>query len=359
MSEPQQIYKPGADAEEEISLRELILKMREWYRYLLTKWKLIVLAGLIGGGIGLGYALIKKPVYKGVVTFVLDEEQKGGGLGGYAGLAAQFGLDLGGGAGGLFAGDNIMELMKSRNLVQRTLLTPVHFEKFNGLLIDRYIDFNHLRKGWVKKLGASSLDFRRPPATFTRVQDSLIGVVYNNILKNNLSIDKTDKKLNIITASISSQDEMFSKLFVEKLVENTSKFYIDTKTHKSRENLEILQHQTDSVRNELYQSMYGVASFQDLNQNLILQRPRVQAQKNQVNVQISSAVLQELIKNLEVAKVTLRKETPLIQVIDGPVLPLLKETIGEKKGFFFGLVLFSILSIIVILLYKIYINVIS
>ena len=39
-------------AEDEISLKELILKIKDWYRFLLTKWLVIVAAGIIGGAIG-------------------------------------------------------------------------------------------------------------------------------------------------------------------------------------------------------------------------------------------------------------------------------------------------------------------
>jgi hypothetical protein len=33
---------------DEISLKELIEKGKEWYSYLLSQWKIIVLAGIIG-----------------------------------------------------------------------------------------------------------------------------------------------------------------------------------------------------------------------------------------------------------------------------------------------------------------------
>jgi uncharacterized protein involved in exopolysaccharide biosynthesis len=43
--------------------------------------------------------------------------------------------------------------------------------------------------------------------------------------------------------------------------------------------------------------------------------------RKQVDVQANTAILTELVKQSELAKVTLRKETPLIQVIDRPILP--------------------------------------
>ena len=48
-------------AEDEISLKELILKIKDWYRFLLSKWIVLVVAAIIGGAIGVGYAFFTKP----------------------------------------------------------------------------------------------------------------------------------------------------------------------------------------------------------------------------------------------------------------------------------------------------------
>ena len=51
---------------DEISLKELILKIKEWLSYLKTKFLLIVFMGLIGGILGFTYAYFQKPTYKAV-----------------------------------------------------------------------------------------------------------------------------------------------------------------------------------------------------------------------------------------------------------------------------------------------------
>ena len=52
---------------DEISLRELIEKGKEWYAYLLSQWKIIVLAGIIGACLGLAYSFIKKPIIPTII----------------------------------------------------------------------------------------------------------------------------------------------------------------------------------------------------------------------------------------------------------------------------------------------------
>jgi uncharacterized protein involved in exopolysaccharide biosynthesis len=70
---------------------------------------------------------------------------------------------------------------------------------------------------------------------------------------------------------------------------------------------------------------------------------RAPSAKRQVDVQANTAILTELVKQTELAKVTLRKETPLIQVIDRPILPLPEDKFGIVKGIIFGGVLAGLL----------------
>ena len=90
-----------SSAEDEISLKDLLLKIKEWYTYLLSKWLIIVAAGIIGGGIGLMKTLNEKPICTATLSFVLEDEKSGGG-GGLSGLASQFGIDVGGSTSSIF-----------------------------------------------------------------------------------------------------------------------------------------------------------------------------------------------------------------------------------------------------------------
>ena len=96
--------------------------------------------------------------------------------------------------------------------------------------------------------------------------------------------------------------------------------------------------QTDSIRGELNGAITGVAVATDntFGLNPAMNVRRVPSSRRQVDVQANSAILTELVKQTELAKVTVRKDTPLIQVIDRPILPLAKERFGKLKGIVFG-----------------------
>jgi len=115
---------------DEVSLMDVVLKARMVKRYLLKKKITIIIGCLIGSCLGLIYSFIKKPIYKAQISFTIQDERTGGALSGALGLASQMGFDLGSvDAGGEFSGDNLLELMKSRFVVQRTLMTTIDLNK--------------------------------------------------------------------------------------------------------------------------------------------------------------------------------------------------------------------------------------
>ncbi|EDM37192.1 hypothetical protein PBAL39_05318 [Pedobacter sp. BAL39] len=327
------------DNSDEISVKEMGIKLKQLQVYLRSKWLLICSVGIIGGVLGGAYAWIKKPAYSAITTFVLEEGgASGGGLGPLSGLASMAGFDVNGGGGGIFQGDNILELYKSRRMIKKTLLTSVDHNGKKELLIDHYLMFNGIREKWDKNPKLKGLSFSNPN-NFGRIQDSILNSITFDINKNYLNVVKPEKKLNIIRAEVKGPDEFFSKEFNDQIVKNVSDFYVQTKTKKSLDNIAILQTKTDSVRNVMNGAIYTAAAISDATPNLNPTR-QVQriapVQKSQFNAETNKAVLGELVKNLELSKMSLLKETPLIQVIDSPVYPLSVNSLGKLKGFVIG-----------------------
>ncbi|MEJ6981609.1 lipopolysaccharide biosynthesis protein [Pedobacter sp. P351] len=336
---PENIIKVSQD--DEISMKEIILRIQYLYKYLLKRWPIFVLAIILGGLLGVMYGYTKKPAYKAEIMFVLEESQSGNGLGGYTSLAGQFGIDLAGASGGgVFASSNLLALMKSRSMIQKALLTPVVIDSTKITLAELYIRINNLRDQWVdsKLLASVSFPLGLKPEEFSLAQNAAMKLFHGAITTKDLKIEKPDKETGIISVKVISTHEIFSQQFAEALIKEVSNFYIETKTRKSAANVAILQHQTDSVKRALNSSITGVAVSSDANPNpnLALQVLRTPSQRKQFDVQINQAILTQLIQNLEVAKVSLRKEMPLIQIIDRPIMPLEVVEFSLYKGFFLG-----------------------
>ncbi|MEZ7514297.1 Wzz/FepE/Etk N-terminal domain-containing protein [Flavobacterium frigidarium] len=343
---------------EEISLKDILDKTKDWYYYLISQWKVIVLAGVIGASIGLLYSYIRKPIYTATLSFALEDDKSGGGLGGALGLASSFGLDVGGGGGSVFSSANLIELFKSRSMVEQTLLSPVTIGGESVSLAEMYIKENNWRERWTANTDLKSIEFlaNESRTSYTRAKDSILGEIYYNLSEEFLKVAQRDKKVAIISIDVNSTSELFSKSFTEALVKNVSKFYVDTKSKKSRNNMLILDHQTDSIRRALNSAINGVAVANDntFNLNPALNARRAPSARGQVDVQANTAILTELVKQTELAKVTLRKDTPLIQIIDKPILPLPVEKIGKLKGSILGGFFAGFLMILGLIVRKIF-----
>lgn len=352
----QNTFEKPTEVTDEMSIKDLHYHLKAYFGYLKKQSKIILIVMTLGGGLGLLYSILTKNIYIAPYTFVL-EDSKSSGMGQYAGLASLAGINLGSSGGGIFEGDNIFELYKSRVMIEKTLLSRVSFDGRNQLLIERYIQINHLQEKWQKEDGVN-INFNGNPQNFNRKQDSIISNLVYTINKESLSVIRPDKKLNIIAVESRFKDELFAKVFTETLVDNVNDFYIKTKTKKTAQNVNILQKQADSVRLVLNTSIGAVASALDAapNANPLNMMLRVPSQRKQVDVQASTAVYGEIVKNLELAKITLRQETPLIQVLDKPVLPLPKQHTGKLKGIFAGLTLGGILSLLFLSIKRLYNN---
>lgn len=338
----------------QFTLREVIQNLKEWLIFFLSKWKNLVLAAVIGIGLGALVSIFKKPVFHAETSFVL-EEGDGASIGQMSGLASLVGVNLGslGSTSGLFQGDNIMELYRSDRMLGETLLSPFSEEK---LLIDRFVEFEELDKKWASKVDFTNLDFSIPRENFSVTQDSVVKEVAKLIRERQLSVAKPDRKLSIIQVSISSKDESFAKVFNETLVNKVNTFYFETKTKKTGENLQILQSQADSVRAILDENIGAYATAQDRvpNANPLLSTATIESRKRQIDVQATGAVYQEIVKNLEIAKVNHRNNSPLIQIIDSPRFPLRRTEIRLVKGMVLGAILTGLLVLFTLYFRRLY-----
>jgi hypothetical protein len=342
--------QPSTDSDE-ISLKELIEKLQSIWIYLLTQWVKILLVGLIGGAIGFVYAYLQPVKYIAKMTFVV-ENAKGGSGAGLGSLASQFGFDLGGGGeGSIFSGDNILLFLKSESLVRETLLTPSD-EKGNITLADLYAEVMKMKESWLKNEKVGQINFaKHKSALLPRKEDSILQTIESAIIKNNLIIAKPDKKASFIEAKVNTQDEVFSKLFLDRLVQIAIDRYVQSIIKTKAANVAMLQKKADSLTAVLNNKTYNAAASQ---QNLIDANPALKT--NAISSEISNrdktmaaTIFAEVVKNLELSKTLLNQETPVIQVVDQSTFPLEKEKTNKLKSIILGGILSGFLTVLYLL----------
>lgn len=337
--------------DKEISLAELVNKTRKVVAYLVKKWVVILVAIILGGVIGLAYAWLQPVKYVSKTSFVVEDSKVGGG--GLAALAGQFGFDIGaGGGGGVFSGDNILLFLKSESLCRETLLTN-YDSTGNKILADEYADADQLKEKWASNKKIGQINFARyKNGNFPRLEDSLIQVITKTILKQDLSVDKPDKKASFIEVKVSMRDELLSKYFGERLVQIATDHYVESKTKLKALNVAKLQHRADSLGNLLNSRTYSAAANQQglVDANPGLRVAPVQAEISARDKTMIATIFAEVVKNLEIAKVALSQETPTIQLVDQSRFPLIKEKTSKAISAIVGGLLTGLICISILLL---------
>jgi hypothetical protein len=320
----------------------VVSNVKSIFTYVTKRWYLFLIVAIIGGLAGILYSINKKTEYKSHLTFALDEGDNGN-IGNIMNLASQFGFSFGS-SKDLFSGDNILEIMKSRRMVEQVLLSVDTFNHKPYTFIEYYL----LLSGKLKpKPGVKEIHFpaEQQRSTFTYQQDSLLYKIYREFALKYIVAQRPDRKLSIYEVSVTSPDEKFTKDFTDKIVAATNDFYVQIRTKKAKETLDILQQRVTSMKGNLNSSITDRASVQDVNINPAFAEAQVPVQKQQANIQVYGAAYGEMFKNLELARFQYLNEIPLMQIIDAANYPMEKVTSGKLKM----AVLFALLAELLIL----------
>jgi hypothetical protein len=321
------------------SFKDVILNIKNWLNHLKRKWFWILLIAVIGGVLGYLYSKSTKVIYVAESTFVLDEEN---GAKSGSGLAA-LGVGLGGKSSGFFeATDNIIWLYSTRLMIQKTLLTPVDTSGKKILLINWFLKESGLQKEYQKNpiLSKVKFDLGLADSTLNREQNSIISRCAFLIRSKYLKAQVVPKTDNVISVTFKSKNELFSALFANELVKNVNNYYIQTKSKKAAQEVALLEKKAAEYKAAMSSDMYQVASgfdetpYPNPNRTVL----RVEPQRRQVDAKISGEIYGGLVQQLEMSRTNLQKETPLIQIIEQPVLPLNADTSDPRitiaVGFF-------------------------
>jgi uncharacterized protein involved in exopolysaccharide biosynthesis len=338
-----------------IKYPELKVLVGQFFKYALSQYKLFLIVCTVTAALGLVYGKLQPHTYKATSTFIVEDKSgsRGGGL---SGLASQFGIDVGGltgGGAGLFDGDNILEILKSRAIIEKVLLTKIQEDipQKNTTLAEFYLSFSSLgdrlnSKGiTLKSLNFTSIDEK---SKHSLIQDSVLYLIYKEIDKG-LIVEKKNKKSTIITLEASSSNPIFAKIFSENLLKKTSDMYIDIKTGNLSRSIERIQRKADSLESSLtgiYKKSFEIDnSLKLLNANTGIKLNTSSSEAATRDKTVSNTLYGEVVKNLETLKLSLINQTPVIQVIDAAKYPLFDQRTPARYFLLIGFAVGFVLSL--------------
>lgn len=333
--------------DDEITLKELILKLKEFWDELWHFKFWIVVTGLFIG-LYMGYsAYSSKPTYTAKQTFMVNNDEGGGIMSGIGGILGSFGL--GGGGGGKFNLDKILELSKSRRISQDVLFASIEIGNKEDFLANHIITYKDTIGEWGQKpfykfWGKESMlkDFRFTSDSLESFDinensalKSIHGVLVGSEKQAGLINTSYNEESGIMSISVTSENQNLSYFICKILYEKLSNYYVKKTIEKQMFTYKIIKSKYDSLELALSTTQFQLAKFEDKNQRLFSKVDKLKGLKINQEVQKLGLMYGEAAKNLEIADFSLKNKTPFVQEIDAPLLPIK----GKKDSLVKGLVI--------------------
>ncbi|MEL0334969.1 MAG: Wzz/FepE/Etk N-terminal domain-containing protein, partial [Flavobacteriales bacterium] len=242
-------------ADDEITLKDIILKIQEWFSIVWPhRVRIIALSLTIGLMAALYTKFIAKPTY--YASYHLFFEEEGGGMSGAMRLASSFGFSLGGGGGS--SSITVQEYLTSRDNIAQAMLAELD----SGRLVDRY----YARA--LEKDEEFAQEFASKFGVNQRYTDSVLTEI-TLVLNDGYLGASMDEETGVVSFSVNFKDEAFVYDLSNQLIANTEEAFIDWKKEKSQEAVKGFQRKVDSLELAIDATLRRLGEYEDQNNSLV------------------------------------------------------------------------------------------
>ena len=312
--------------------------------------------------LGLVAALSMKRTYSVTTVMVPQMGDNKSGLGGLAALA---GFDLGGGAtnNGELSPLSYPQIVSSVPFRLEMMHTPLHYKKCDTLIsMFDYVEagyekpsvFFYIMKYTIGLPGVLLGTLKSKPEEIVLPGGSGAGgdtpkpIVVS--LKENQMLEKmgevvsldVDKKEGFITMHVNGSEPIQTAELAMKAQKLLQDEVTRFRTEKSQSELDYIQARYDEAKEEAERYQVALASATDRSQYMMTTTSTVGKQRLQTKYNVANTVFMEMAKQLEQAKMKVKKDTPSFSVIQPVTVPVKPSNSRAKTLIiwtFFGIVL--------------------
>ncbi len=338
MSDYQEIPQEQYQAEEEeINLLPII-------RTMLKSWKTIAIAVGIGLVLGLLAALTMKRQYTVTAVMVPQLSSSSSRAASLGSLAALAGFSLNATPTAELSPLIYPQIVSSVPFRKELLYTPLHFSKVDTLIniFDYYQEYEKpsvmsvvakytvglpgLILGSLRK---EEPDIQAPaggevdPKALSPVFVSKDEEKFLKFIGENVSLD-VDKKEGYLTLRVTGLERLETAELAIKAQTLLEQEVTRFRTDKAQDELDYIQARYNEVKAEAESLQYSLARVSDRANNMMTSQSRIEMERLQSKYNVANSVYMEMAKQLESAKMAVKKDTPtfsIIQPVSVPVKP--------------------------------------
>jgi uncharacterized protein involved in exopolysaccharide biosynthesis len=292
---PAHYTSPNIYEEDNVSFSDILLIIAQ-------QLKVIVLTTFISVFLTFTYVqFVKQPKYVSMATVLLPEN-KTGNLGGLAGLASQFGVNVPTGATADLSSPSLYpELLRSRTFAEKILDKEFYLDKYGKEL----------------SLLAILTHGNGPP---NAGRDTLVTSALE-VLGNILEFDQSPSST-FSVIKVTASEPVFAKKLAEVALEELEALNRFFKSQMINEKTTFIDQRISAVRKDLETSEQVLKAFNEQNRQISSPALKLNQERLARDVEIQKGIYLTLKQQLELAKIEEVQEASIVQILDTPQIPL-------------------------------------
>lgn len=319
--------------EDEIDIMELVRKA-------LKNWKFILKCCGVAAVVGLIVGISIPKTYTVSATLAPESVSSSGGGGSLSSLAAMAGINLSSATtSDAFYPELYPQIVSSNPFLVELFYLPIDFQYKRDSVhtnLYTYFDEYYVKPWWTiipqlpgKAVGLVMSIFRDNE----EIESSDINVNLSELTPDQVTVASrirqsitlsVDKKTSLISVSVVAQNPDVSLTLAQEVISNLQNYVTEYRTQKARKDLEYYQSIYDDAKEDYYAAQQKYARYVDANQDVFRQSVLIEQQRLQNESELAFQLYNSCAQQLESAKVTVQKETPVFTMMDPPSRPIRK-----------------------------------
>ncbi len=334
-----------------------IIDLNKIFKILWSKKKVFLIVWIVTFILSCIWIFPQPRYYQAEVS--LAPETTGEDVGGLAGIASSFGINVGGAGSDALYPTLYPDLMESNNFIvglmpiqitteatddEPSITTDYYtylrkYQKKNPLTQPFKDLANSIKNAFSKKSNGKPLTAKELNPFRLSEKDSKI---FENVTGNITC--SVDKKTEVISITVKDQDPLVCATMADSVCQHLQNFIIQYRTKKARIDVDHYQHLTDSAKLEYESAVNEYSIFCDANQDVVLQSVNSKRDALEQEMQMRYNTYSALATQLEAMKVKLQERTPAFTILKSATVPI--KPAGPKRVIF--VIMMLILSSIVL-----------
>lgn len=134
-------------------------------------------------------------------------------------------------------------------------------------------------------------------------------------------VSLVNAKEGYLTLSTRMSEALVAAQLAKKAQDLLQNYIIEFKIEKAKANLDFIQGRYDETKAEFEKAQVSLALATDRNKNFTSGLPQIEIDRTQTRYTIAFSVFQELAKQLEQAKIQVKKDTPVFTIVEPVTVP--------------------------------------